>query len=409
MNKVEGTCEPQKSWWQKPMLHYEEEVGQHRKVKWIELFYDLVFVVAIAQVAHQLAGDLSWSGAGEFLILFLPIWWTWISGTVYSERFESNGIENRLIFLSQMITVGGLAYFAHHGTGHNATGFILSYLAANLIIQVLWVRGGIHNPVFRPVMKRYLLGFLTSLALWGISIWVPAPWKFVLWGVGIAGMFITPMFTLNLQLKLPRFSTSKMPERYGLFTIIVMGEAIVGSINGLSVHEHLHVRDAVVGALGIALAFSLWWIYFDFIALRVPRPRPWNVFLWGAIGHTPMVLGLVATGAALLNVVGNSDRAYLPGEVQLLMGFSMALSLIAIAFIETRLAPQEHEPTHPMVSPAMKVATGVAIGGVAIAPLNLPAFAFMLIVLALLAVNIVYGAWCWFRKPEAHGKTHYVG
>ncbi|MCA8937343.1 MAG: low temperature requirement protein A [Planctomycetes bacterium] len=409
MKNESGVCEPQHGWWQKPMLHFEEEQGAHRKVAWIELFYDLVFVVAIAQIAHQLAAHLDWAGAGTFLILFLPVWWTWISGTVYNERFESRGIENRVFFLSQMITVGGLAFFAHHGTGHNSTGFALSFVVANLIIQVLWIRGGIHNPAFRPVMKRYLIGFLASIALWVVSIWVPAPFKFVLWGAGVAGMFITPMFTLNLQEKLPRFSSSKMPERYGLFTIIVLGEAIVGSINGMAAHEHLHLGDAIVGALGIALAFSLWWIYFDFIARRVPRPRRWNVFLWGAVGHTPMVLGLVATGAALLNVVAHSNHEQLPREAQLLLGFSIALSLISIAFIETRLARHAHEPTHPWLSPAMKVLTGLAIAGVAIAPLALPAIAFMLILLGLLGVNMAYGAWSWFRKPEAHDVGHYVG
>ncbi|MCB9893359.1 MAG: low temperature requirement protein A [Planctomycetes bacterium] len=408
MSKVEGTCEPQHGWWQKPQLHFEEEQGAHRKVTWLELFYDLVFVVAIAQIAHQFAGHLDWSGAGEFVMLLVPVWWIWIGGTIYNERFESRGIENRVFFFLQMLGVGGIALFAHHGTGENAVGFALSYIFARGLITFLFLRGGFHNPVFRPVSNRYATGFILSLLLWTISIWVPAPGKFFLWYGGVALELAAPWFTLKQQASLPRFSTSKMPERYGLFTIIVLGEGIVGAISGVAQHHHPSFDTIVQGALALLLSFLLWWTYFDFVARRVPRPKTLNIILW-SYAHLPLVLCIVAVGAASLELVSGEPHAKMAENVRLLFACSVAGMLCATAFLETRLAPAPNEPTHPVVSPVLKVLAGAVV--LAIGLLGVPgsAVGFLVCVLCAAAINPLYAAWAWFRRPEAHDAGHYVG
>ena len=83
-------------WWQKSQIRIDEELHLHRKVSWRELFFDLVFVVIIAELSHKLASDVSLAGAGKYILLFLPAWWVWIGQTYYTERFETEGIENRL-------------------------------------------------------------------------------------------------------------------------------------------------------------------------------------------------------------------------------------------------------------------------------------------------------------------------
>ncbi len=375
----------------------------------MELFYDLVFVVAVAQISHHLAEHVTWQGAGEFVLLFVAVWWVWITGTVYNERFESRGLEARLFAFLQIVGVAALAFFAHDGAGHNATGFALSYVGASLLILCFWFRGAVHNPPFRPVMRGYLLGFLPSHALWIASIWVDAPWKHLLWAVGLFGTFLTPLLTLNIQARLPRWSTSKMPERFGLFVIIVLGEGIVGSINGLAVHEHLDGHLAVVSLLAIAVPFCLWWIYFDFVARRVPRPDRFNVYFWGTIFHMPLVLGIAASGAGLLNVVARSSIAALPTEVQALLGTALGCSVASIGLIETRLARTPHEPTHPVTSPLLKLGTGGAIAALGLLAPPMHTYWFLLPILGLMAINMVYGTWVWFRNPEHHSETQYVG
>ena len=408
MNKVKGTCAPQHGWWQKPQLHFEEEQGTHRKVTWLELFYDLVFVVAVAQIAHQFAGHLDWHGAAEFVMLLVPVWWIWIGGTIYNERFESRGLENRFFFFLQMLAVGGIALFAHHGTGENAIGFTLSYIFARGLICYLFLRGGYHNPVFRPVSTRYATGFILSLVLWTISIWVPAPGKFLLWYGGMGLELAAPWFTLKHQSALPRFSTSKMPERYGLFTIIVLGEGLVGAISGVAEHHHPSLDTIVQGALAMLLSFLLWWTYFDFVARRVPRPSTRNIILW-SYAHLPLVLCIVAVGAASLNLVAGEPHAEMAQNVRLLFAASVAGVLCAIAFLETRLATAAEEPTHPLVSPLLKVVVCAVVLSIGFGGLPGSAVWFLVCVLAVLALPPACGAWVWFQKPEAHDAGHYVG
>ena len=375
----------------------------------MELFYDLVFVVAVAQISHHLAEHVTWQGAGEFVLLFVAVWWVWVMGTIYNERFESRGLEARLFTFLQLVGVGSIAFFAHDGAGHNATGFALSYVGTSLLILCFWIRGAIHNPPFRPVLWGYLLGFLPSHGLWIASIWVDGPGKHALWAAGLLGVLLTPLLTLRIQARLPRFSTSKLPERFGLFVIIVLGEGIVGSINGLAAHEHLDVHLAVAGVLSIAVPFCLWWIYFDFIARRVPRPNGYNVFFWGTIFHMPLVLGIAASGAGLLNLVARASAGVLPLEVQALLGTSIGCALTSIALIETRLARTAHEPTHPAISPLLKVFTGGAIAALGLLAPPMHTYWFMLPILALMSINMVYGAWVWFHNPAHHSETHYVG
>lgn len=73
-----------RQWWQRPKLRTDEEEDVERKATWLELFYDLVFVVVIAELAHTLFEHISLAGIGSFIFLFIPVWWTWIGVTFYS-------------------------------------------------------------------------------------------------------------------------------------------------------------------------------------------------------------------------------------------------------------------------------------------------------------------------------------
>ena len=147
--------------WQKPRLRTDEDNQLHRKVTWLELFFDLVFVVAIAQIAHHLSAHITASGVQDFFLLFLPIWWLWLGITYYHERFETEGLENRLFTFLFMVCVAGLAIFAHAGLRESFTGFALSYAAGRALLVFLWIRAGIHDPRAR--------GFTTQVSI--VSGW----------------------------------------------------------------------------------------------------------------------------------------------------------------------------------------------------------------------------------------------
>ena len=204
-----------RQWWEKPRLRTDEEEEHERRVTWLELFFDLVFVVVVAELSHSLAEHISVEGIIGFILLFIPVWWNWIGGTFYNERFETNDVSNRIFVFLQMLPVAALAVFAHDALGETSVGFTLAYAAGRVLIIFLWLRGGWHEKIFRPVSNRYAIGFSVSVLLFVGSIFVAPPVRFWLWGLGLLIDLVTPMTTLHIQARLPRFSTSACRSDWG--------------------------------------------------------------------------------------------------------------------------------------------------------------------------------------------------
>ena len=388
-----------RTFWQKPELRFDEEKGLHRPVTWLELFFDLFFVVVIAQIAHTLSGELSWTGFGNLVLLFLPVWWIWVGITYYNERFETEGFENRFFTFLLMIPVAGMAVFAHHGLGETYTGFVLSYGLGRLLIILLWARGTYHSQGFRPVGIRFIIGFCLAFILIVVSAFVESPLRFVLFGVALFVEMTDPLTTIRLHHGLPQFSTSKLPERFGLFLIIVLGESVVGVVSGVAAEHHLTMMTVAEAILGIAIGFSLWWIYFDFIARRPARKSPQWGFLWGYM-HLPLVVAITALGASLQHVIGSGEE--FNQETGFFVFTIAALALFAVGFLEIALHRKEDEPTHHVVSPGLKFVGAVLLFIVGLSGVVQSSFLLLIVLFAAMIVQMVYGLYVWFSQevPE---------
>ncbi|MEA5463137.1 low temperature requirement protein A [Leptothoe sp. PORK10 BA2] len=389
-------------WWQRPMLRTDEDQDLERKVSWLELFFDLYFVVVIAELAHYLLGHLSWHGVGEFAFLFLPVWWIWIGATYYLERFETEGVENRLFIFLQMIPIAGMAVFVHHGLGETSVGFGAAYAIARTIQIFLWWRGGYHDPQFRPVARRFVTGFTLAVALFYISLFVPSPVRFWLWGLGLFIDMITPAFTIQQQAKLPKFSTSKLPERYGLFMIIVLGESVLGVVQGVAARETLALPMAVIAILGIALTFGIWWVYFDFIGRRAPKSGTGWTFVWG-YAHMPLAIAITAAGVGTQTLISDTDWI-VQRNSGFLIGGAIGLALFMMGVLEFCLRHKPDEPTHPIWSPAMKLGAGVIAALVGGLSSGMYVLALQCCLMALIAVPMGYGMYVWFTQELEEGE-----
>ena len=382
--------------WHIPQLRTDEDQAKHRKVTWLELFYDLFVVVVISKLANELVGDITVQDMVGYVLLFVPIWWIWIGSTYYNERFETEGLENRLMFLMLMFPLVGLAVFVHDALGQNSAGFALSYVVGRLIITLLWLRASIHVKAFRPVGKIFVLGFSISIVMFLISIFVSAEVRYAIVGIALVTDMATPWFTLKEQAKLPRFSTSKLPERFGLLLIIVLGESVAGVVKGLSETADLSAMKILIALIGVILGFTLWWIYFDFIARRVAKPTIVASILWSYL-HLPLAGGIAAIGASLTNLIQNQNHV-LPGFVQLVAFESFAVTLISMGFLELTLRRDPKEPTHPKMSPILKIGTGFlsAFFSLFLKPINSITVLAILIVLNL--IHVGYGFWVWVNR-----------
>ena len=387
--------------WQRPALRRDEEFEQHRAVSWLELFFDLVFVVVISRLAHHLAGHLDLEGVVAFAVQFLAVFWVWNGSTYYAERFESDGLENRLFTFAAIVPVAGLAVFGEEGLGTTYVGFAMAYLLARAVNQIGWARAAFHVPPFRPIAARFLAGYLLATVIIFASFATTGRTRVLLFTLAVLVEIAAPYFTAALQSTLPRLSTSKFPERFGLFTIIVLGESLVGVIGGLSELADRGVLDGlgiVAGVLGLAIGFALWWIYFDFVARRAPRPVFVTALFWVYL-HLAALTAITATGVGVSVAIADTATGSLGDPARYLLVGSVVLGLVGVAALETTLARGPAEPTHARLSPALKIGAAVLIGTLGALDLGWGTHALLILLIAGLAVPMTYGAFVWYSAP----------
>ncbi|MBW4614018.1 MAG: low temperature requirement protein A [Desmonostoc vinosum HA7617-LM4] len=320
---------------QPPRLRIGEETEEERRATWLELFYDLVFVVAVAQLAHYLKEHISLSGLLGFVFLFIPVWWSWIGTTFYANRFDSDDLIRRLLVGLHMLTAAAMAINIHHGLNDSSVGFALAYALGRIVLVVEYLRAGIHIPTARPLTTRYAIGFAIAAFVWIISVFVPLRWRFVLWALGIIIDFATPITARKLQLGLLPHA-SHLPERFGLFTMIVLGEAIIAVVNGVS-EQKWDIFTVISAAFGLCIAFSLWWIYFDNLGgtpIQTARTQGSTgvINLW-LYTHLPLVIGIAATGVGVEEVLLSKPTLALPDSYRWLICGAVALCLLAIGIL----------------------------------------------------------------------------
>jgi low temperature requirement protein LtrA len=382
--------------WQRPTLRGDEG---HRQVGWLELFFDLVFVVIIATLAQDLAHHLSAAGVRDFILQFLAVFWIWNAFTYYSERFESDGLEIRVFTFLAILAVAGLAIWGTDGLGAHYLGFSLSYVAARLLNIGMWLRAAYYNPAFRATAFSFAGGFGVALTLIGVSLLLEGPARLVLWGVAVVLDILTPAIFNRLQWKLPAISRDKFPERFGLLTMIILGEVVSSVIGGIAeVHTAGELTGAAVanGVLGLAIGFGLWWIYYDFVGRRIPFP-PLPIQLAWLYLHVFLLIGLVAIGVGVEVAMTESTDGTMSFAAQTVLLVAEAVTLLAVGVLEFTLERGDDEPTHPIVSPMLKIGVGFLL-------LTLLGWhgaettAILAACLLALAVPASYGAFVWFRK-----------
>ena len=389
--------------WQPPALRRDEEFELHRAVTWLELFFDLVFVVLVSRLAHDLAEHVDGRGLVTFGVQFAAAFWAWNAFTYHAERLESDGLETRIFAFVAVVAVAGMAIWAHDGLGGNAAGFTVAYLATRLVNMAQWARAAIHVEAFRQIAYRFFAGFAVAAALMLAGIGASDDVRIWLWVAAIVIEVLTPLATVRHQSRLPLLSTSKFPERFGLFTIIVLGEAIVGVINGLSeVHDESDFTASTVaaGVLGMSIVFGLWWIYFDFVARRPPRATIPAALSWVYL-HLVTVTTVTMASVGISLVIVDAQTSDLAVDSRRLLGASIGAGLIGLGLLETTLREAADEPTHRRASPLMKVAVGLVVVLLTWFDIGLTAVTLCVLLVVALAVHAAYGAFVWFHAPLA--------
>ena len=333
-------------WWRRPMLREDDD--EMRRASWLELFVDLMFVAIISACARGLALDVTPNGVGRFVIEFLPAWWIWLGLTVYNDRLDTDDVSHRVSFFAIMLALGGMAVSARQFFGGGFEVYALSYVFARVVIIVLWLRGGRHNPRLRPLTTRYGLGFSFAALLWLVAIALSGPTRLAVVLVAIVIDFGTPATTTRVQSDLPRLSRSHLPERFGLFILIVLGESVI-SVEQAVGNNYLRGSLAHIsaGPAALTLAFVLWWLYFDHVAENPPLPGAILTLLW-SYPHLLMALALGWLGAGIQAYVGVVNQSTPATMALVSISVGACYAMIGILEFMTEPSAEHHHPARSL-------------------------------------------------------------
>ncbi len=315
-----------------PQLRGEHGAAAERHATWLELFYDLVFVAAVSQLATSLSEDYSTKGVLQFAALFVPVWWAWAGHTFYLSRFDSEDLLHRLLTMAQMTAAAAMAASVATALGNTSTGFAISYAVVRGILVAEYIRAGLHIPAVRPLTNRYVAGFGLAAFLWFLSIFLPPPWRFLLWGVALVIDFIAPLTAGTLHVRFPPH-LMHLPERFGLFTIIVIGEAVVSVVVTIAA-KGLDLATGAAGCMGLVVAFALWWGYFEGAqgakVRQLSGPEHVRNYQQWLYSHLPLVMGITSTTVGVRHIIASGPWSVLhPGEGWLLC-LSVGVSVLSL-------------------------------------------------------------------------------
>lgn len=391
-----------RSFWQPPRAHGDVIVG--REVSFLELFYDLVYVVVVGQAARHLSEQVTWAGLGRFTVVFGLIWFAWVNGAIYHDLHgRAEGRTRSYVFL-QMGVLALLAVFTGGATAGDGPAFAVVYAIYLFLLGWLWysVRRQ-DDRAFRRITTPYILGVLVSATVMALSAALPDGMRLAVWAVVVVGWLvgITVLDWRNGATRDTSLSASEsMIERFDLFTIIVLGEVVVGVVAGIADAGRTPVA-VVTGILGLGVGFAYWWSYFDFVGARRVASRRGALSRW-VVGHLPVTMTIAATGAVMVSMVDHASSGHAPDPAPLVLSLSVAVGVLALVVLATSLADwHDLAAVYRPVSVALAVAAAVVLGIGWLAP---PPWTQILLVTLVLGAVWFFGMVTWFSSTH-HGQA----
>jgi low temperature requirement protein LtrA len=345
-----------------------------RTVSNLELFYDLVYVAVISQASRQLAGHVSLIGFAQFAVVVGMLWFAWFNGTMYIELHGREDGRTRMLVFAQMVILALLAVFTASAAGAGGQSFALVY-AAFLALQAWCWRSvreldRVERPEFMRITAFYVGGMIISTIIVGATAVLPEAWRVPIWAIFLAAWIGLILMGSRTRGRVAEgiVPTDSLVERFGLFTIIVLGEVILGVVTGLSAAGPDPLTIAT-GSLAMIIGFGFWWIYFDLVGRRLPRSGG-TIWTW-MLSHLPIQLSIVATGAAIVSLIEHAHDPATPTATALLLGGSVALGLLALILTERSLEDAVRlEDVYRPLGPALAIGAAIALlaGWVALVP-----------------------------------------
>jgi len=328
MAKQGGGARPgRQAWIVPPRLLTVEEEGE-RHASWLELFFDLVFVVAVTELSRALVVQHSPMGFLRFAALFFPVYVAWQGYMAYATRFDTDDMVFRLVYFAAMLAIAAMAVLIQDvARGVHSAEFALAYVALRVLLVALYWRARRSVPAARPLIRFYGGGYAIGAVIWLVSLAFPAPGRYVVWVIAQVLELSLPPLSTRLHRRIPT-SATHLPERWALFTLIVLGESVVAVAVGTS-GQHWHAGSVAAAILGFAAVACVWWLYFDRQASVALRGSTMSIVVY-SYAHIPLLIGLAAMGAGVRMLISRASQTQLGAGPGIALLGGAALFLISL-------------------------------------------------------------------------------
>ena len=305
----------------------------HRRATWMELFFDLIFVAAIAEASAPLHSDYSLNGVVRFAFMLVLIWWAWTGHTFFCTRFNTDDLVQRVLILVQSFIVSVMAANARDAVDSvSSAGFGAAYATMRLVLAVQYLRAS-RIPEVRQLTRRHAGGITAAALLWIASAIVDLPLRYWLWSAAFVVDLITPWLAGRHLMKSPP-DANHLPERFGLFTIILLGEFVASVMHGIESQEGWSFGAASTAFMSMAIGFALCWWYFDSAGAASERRirnaadrRRFHV--WNYV-HFPLVLSIGVTGTGLRHLISLESGAHPQAPEAWILTSAVAIVMFAL-------------------------------------------------------------------------------
>lgn len=312
-----------------PVLRQRD--GRHARVSFEELFFDLVYVFAVTQLAHLLLHHLSWAGAVEALILWFAVWLGWQYTSWMTNWFDPETPRIRALLFGTMLLALWMAASLPEAFGSRGWVFAAVYATMQVLLPA-WVL--LHLPRAHPLAANYrrILGWMLIAAVfWIAGAFADHTLRIALWGAAVLCAYVSPMIGFALP-GLGRSRTQDwtiegghLAERCGLFVIVALGETVLASGVSLARAGDWNLDTVLAFASTFASTLALWWLYFgtsNKAATRVitQSADPGRIGAYFHYAHVILVAGIIVTAVGHDLVLGHPhDR---PATAQLVALFA---------------------------------------------------------------------------------------
>jgi low temperature requirement protein LtrA len=304
-----------------------------QRVTWAELFFDLVFVFAVTQIAHAVYAGGGWADLGRSVLLFVPFWWAWVGCAIVFNGMVISATKRHLVLLA----IAGCAFVmcisVPDAYGNRGVLFGAAYLVSRILLGVTMQL----RAAFQLRLNPFTVGVLAGVA-WTLAGLLPTEIRQWVW-LAIAVVELSVPIVLGHRLDYMQFDASHLPERFGLFIIIALGETLTDIGQG-GTRNALHGEEAVTLFVAFLLSCGLWWTYFQYgasaaeHALRIAKVPAVLVRSSFSYGHMLFVLGIILAAAGMTQAAAD-PKTHLHGVHALLLG--SGVSLYVATFSYTRI------------------------------------------------------------------------